>query len=58
VEISYGSFLVVPLSEVGLFTSSADPENYLNTVVAYDTYATISKTTAIDHLEFVWTIRF
>lgn len=56
-EISYGPFTSVPLSEVGLFTSAADPTNYQNTAVAYDTFDTISKTTAFE-LEVVWTIRF
>lgn len=56
-EISYGPFISVPLSEIGLFTSAADPENYQNNPVAYDTFDTISKTTAID-LEVVWTIHF
>lgn len=56
-EVSYGSFLSVPLSEVGMLTSAADPENYQNTLVAYDTFDTISKTSAIN-LEFKWTIRF
>lgn len=56
-EISYGPFLSVPLSEVMLFTSAADPENYQNTGVAYDTFDTISKTSAIN-LEVKWTIRF
>lgn len=53
-EISYGPFLSVPLSEVAMFTSSADPGNYLNVAVAYDTFPTISKTSAIE-LEVIWT---
>jgi hypothetical protein len=56
-EISYGPFSSVPLSEVGLFTSAADPENYQNTMIAYDTFDTISKTAAFE-LEVIWTIRF
>lgn len=56
-EISYAPFLSVPLSEIMLFTSAADPENNLNTGVAYDTFDTISKTSATA-LEAVWTIRF
>lgn len=56
-EVSYAPFLSVPLSEVMLFTSAADPENYQNTGVAYDTFDTISKTSAVN-VEFVWTIRF
>lgn len=56
-EVSYGSFLSVPLSEVGLFLSGADPESSQNTMVAYDTFDTISKTAAFE-LEVEWTIRF
>lgn len=56
-EVSYGPFASVPLSEVGLLTSAADPENYQNSLVAYDTFDTLSKTVAIA-LEVVWTIRF
>ncbi len=54
-EVSYGPFVTVPLSEVALFTSDADPENYKNNPVAYDTFDTLSKTSAID-IEVVWTI--
>ena len=50
-------FLSVPLSEVGLLTAAADPGNYANTLVAYDTFDTISKTSAFD-IEVEWTIRF
>lgn len=56
-EVSYGPFISVPLSEVGLFTSASDPNNYQNTMVAYDTFDTISKTSAFE-LEVIWTIRF
>jgi hypothetical protein len=56
-EVSYGSFSSVPLSEIGLFTSLAVPNNYLNTAVAYDTFDTISKTAGIN-IEAVWSIRF
>jgi hypothetical protein len=56
-EISYGSFLTVPLSEIMLFTNAADPENYLNNGVAYDTFDTLSKTVAFE-LQVEWTIRF
>jgi hypothetical protein len=55
-EVSYGPFLVVPVSEVMLFTSSADPENYQNTGIAYDTIATLAKTSA-SAIEIEWTIR-
>ena len=56
-EISYNPFLSVPLSEVMLFTSDADPESYLNNGVAYDTFDTISKTPDFE-IEVVWTIEF
>lgn len=55
-EVSYGQFLSVPLSEIMLFTNAADPTNFQNTGMAYDTFDTISKTTAIE-LEVVWTLR-
>ncbi len=56
-EVSYLPFLSVPLSEVGLLTSAADPENFANPLVAYDTFDTLSKTSAVD-IEVEWTIRF
>jgi hypothetical protein len=56
-DVSYGSFLSVPLSEIGLFSGIANPNLYNNTMVAYDTFDTISKTAAIE-LEVNWTIRF
>jgi hypothetical protein len=56
-EVSYAPFLSVPLSEVGLFLSGADPENYQNTMIAYDTFDTLSKTVAFE-LEVQWTIKF
>lgn len=58
VELSYSTFLSVPLSEVGLFTSSAAPTGYpYNNPVAYDTFDTISKTGAFE-IEVDWTVRF
>lgn len=56
-EISYGPFVSVPLSEAMLFTSAASPGFYLNTGVAYDTFDTLSKTTAIS-VEVEWTFNF
>lgn len=56
-EVSYGSFLTVPLSEVGLFTGAASTNVYNNNLIAYDTFDTLSKTNAFE-LEIVWTIRF
>lgn len=56
-EVSYDTFLTVPLSEIGLFTSAANPNVFNNTMIAYDTFDTISKTVAFQ-LEVDWTIRF
>jgi hypothetical protein len=56
-QISYSPYLVVPLSEVGLFTDAANPSVYNNPCVAYDTFETLSKTNAFQ-LEVQWTIRF
>ena len=56
-EINYTQFVSVPLSEIGLFLSSADPENYQNLLVAYHTFDTLMKTAAFS-LEVIWTIRF
>lgn len=56
-DISYAPYISVPLSEVGMFLSDADPNFKNNSIVAYDTFDTISKTTAFE-LEVVWTLRF
>jgi hypothetical protein len=56
-EISYSPFISVPVCEVGLFTSNAVPTNFQNIAIAYDTFATLTKTAAIE-IEVVWTIRF
>lgn len=56
-EVSYGSFLSVPLSEIMLFSGAANPNVYNNTGIAYDTFDTLSKTSAFE-LEIAWTIRF
>lgn len=56
-DVSYAPFLSVPLSEVGLFTNAANPNLYNNTMVAYDTFDTLSKTDAFE-LEIAWTIQF
>lgn len=56
-EISYSPFVSVPLSEAMLYTSLADPAFYLNTGIAYDTFDTLSKTTAIS-IEVEWTFTF
>lgn len=54
-EISYAPYDSVPVSEIGLFTSAANPLLPHNTCVAYDTFDSIPKTDAID-LEIEWTI--
>lgn len=59
-EISYGPFLEVPLSEIGLFlhsTSSTYINIYNNTFIAYDTFDTLGKTNAFG-LQVNWTVRF
>lgn len=56
-EISYLPFASVPISEAMLFTSTANPNFYLNTGIAYDTFDTVSKTPAIS-IEVVWTFNF
>lgn len=56
-EVSYLPFASVPVSEVGLFTSAAEPSFYLNTLVAYDTFDTLSKTSAVS-IEVEWTFNF
>lgn len=59
-EISYGPFLTVPLSEIGLFLHN-DSMTYINlpnnTFLAYDTFDSLLKTTAFS-LEVDWTISF
>jgi len=52
-EISYVPFISVPLSEAMIFTSEAAPSFYLNVGVAYDTFDTLSKTSAIA-IEVEW----
>jgi hypothetical protein len=56
-EISKTPFLTVPLSEIALFTNAANPELHDNIAVAYDTFDSVSKTSAFS-LEVQWTIRF
>lgn len=57
-EISYSTFTTVPLSEVMLFTSAANPVGQpLNTGIAYDTFDTLSKTGSFE-LELEWSVRF
>jgi hypothetical protein len=56
-DVSYSPYNSVPLSEVGLFLSDVDPNFRNNIIVAYDTFDTLSKTSAFE-LEVVWTLRF
>lgn len=56
-DVSYAPYVSVPLSEVGLMLSGIDPNFPTNNVVAYDTFDTLSKTTAFE-LEVSWTLRF
>jgi hypothetical protein len=56
-DISYNPFLVVPLSEVMLFTYAANPNVYNNTGVAYDTMPSIAKTNAFS-LQIDWSVLF
>lgn len=57
-EISYSTFLSVPISEVGLYTSLAVPIGQpYNTPVAYDTFDAIPKTGSFE-IEVDWTVRF
>lgn len=66
-DLSYGSFTSMPLSEVGLYKSTADPllpNGSAGTypaagghLIAYDTFDTIQKTGSIT-IEVRWTWRF
>ena len=56
-DVSYTTYLTVPLSEIMLCTHAANPNVFNNTGIAYDTFDTISKTDAFE-LEVAWTVRF
>lgn len=56
-DVSYSPFVTVPLSEIALFTSAANPNVYNNNPIAYDTFDTLTKTNAFS-LEVDWTLRF
>lgn len=56
-DFNDSAYLVVPLSEVGLFHRGASVQSYNNSPVAYDTFDAIQKTGAFD-LNVSWTIRF
>jgi len=60
VEVNYTPYETVPLSEIGLYTAGANPNIHNNTgltFVAYDTFDTLSKTSAIQ-LQVDWTLIF
>lgn len=56
-DISYTPYLSVPLTEVMLFTSAANPVLYNNTGIAYDTFDPLHKTPGVE-LEAIWELRF
>lgn len=56
-DISYGSYLIVPLSEVGLFASGSVVSSSANQLLAYDAFETVPKTQGIT-LEVNWTVSF
>lgn len=56
-DVSFGAFSAVPVSEIGLFTSEKDPLIRTNQLVAYDTFVPIPKTTALQ-LEVRWHVIF
>lgn len=56
-DINGGTYLAVPLSEIGLFHRGANPNTYNNSPVAYDTFDAVQKTGSYD-LTVSWTIRF
>lgn len=59
-ELAYGTFLSVPVSEVGLFLYGTSPtyiHTYNNRPLFYDTFDTITITSAVS-LEVIWTIYF
>lgn len=59
-DVSYGPYVVVPLSEVMLFLHNDNvlwPKTAFNQGIAYDTFETISKTTKLQ-FEVDWTLVF
>jgi hypothetical protein len=57
VEMTDGPYLIMPLSEIGLFHRGADLNSPIESPVAYDTFDTLPKTNALE-LSVSWTIRF
>lgn len=56
-DVSYGAYLAVPISEIGLFLHGSDPSIGTNPLVAYDTFPDIQKT-ALFTLEVSWVVSF
>lgn len=59
-EISFGSFALVPLSEIGLFTEAASYNTKptgSGPMVAYETFSSIPKSPAVE-IEIQWMFRF
>jgi len=56
-EIASATFLSVPISEVGIFPNSANPNLYNNQAISYDTFEPFPKTTGYD-VEMTWSFRF
>ncbi len=56
-DFNYGSYLAMPLSEIGLFLQGSNPAVVSNSPVAYDTFNTIQKTSMVT-LEVNWVVSF
>lgn len=56
-EFLGGSFLMMPLSEIGLFTSLSAVDDYASAPVALDTFESIMKTNKFS-MDINWTVRF
>lgn len=54
-EVSFADFNIVPISELGLFTSEKDPLLRTNQLAAYKAFAPIPKTTVME-IEIRWTL--
>lgn len=56
-DVSFGSYLTVPLSEVALFHSGADPFEPDNQPLSYEAFESLPKTQAMT-LDVDWSVRF
>lgn len=56
-DFNDGTYLSVPLSEIGLFLTDADPTADDNELVAYDTFEAISKTDVMT-IKVDWTVTY